>query len=226
MKSLKLPTILYNWKIGGEAGYGIMNTAGPIFAKTLLRAGFFVCVYREYPSLIRGGHNTMQVAIGQRPVDAVYYLLDQLVALNTNTIVSNQDELKKDGVIIYDSVTVKFTENGVFDTKRIPPLTGSYSIARAKKETRLREDIRAIPIAFEKIAEEVGGSKVMRNTVAVGAALAVSEQRMEKCPTLLEIGKGVLADTLGRKGAEVLEANRQALEAGYNEALRALNPKS
>ena len=202
-----------------------MNTAGPIFAKTLLRAGFFVCVYREYPSLIRGGHNTMQVAVDRRSVDAVYYFLDQLIALNTNTIVSNQNELKKDGVIIYDSVTVKFTENRVLDTKRIPPLSGTYSIARAKRETRLREDIRAIPVAFEKIAEEVGGSKVMRNTVAVGSALAVVEKRMEKCPSLLEIGKGVLEDTLGRKGVEILQANRQVLEAGYNEALSALNSK-
>lgn len=218
-------TNLYNWKIGGDAGYGIMNTAGPIFAKTLLRAGFFVCVYREYPSLIRGGHNTMQIAVDRAQTDAVYFFLNQLVALNTNTIVWNQDELIKDGVLIYDSVTVKFSEDGLLDTKRIPPLTGSYSIARAKKETRLRKDIRAIGIAFEKIAEEVGGNKVMRNTVAVGSALAFVEKRMDKCPPLLEIGKGVLADTLGRKGEEVLQANHKVLEAGYNETLRALNSK-
>ncbi|MBI4359711.1 MAG: 2-oxoacid:acceptor oxidoreductase family protein [Candidatus Jacksonbacteria bacterium] len=211
-------TILYNWKIGGEAGYGIMNTAGPIFAKTLLRAGFFVCVYREYPSLIRGGHNTMQVAIDIKPVDAVYHSLDQLVALNTNTVIWNQEELKKNSVIIYDSVTVKFAANRALDAKRIPPLTGTYSIARAKKETRLRDDILAIGIAFEKIAEETGGSKVMRNTVAVGSALAVVEKRMAQCPPLLEIGKGVLADTLGRKGEEVLKSNQKVLEAGYNEA--------
>jgi len=228
VKNSKLPVktqILYNWKIGGEAGYGIMNTAGPIFAKTLLRAGFFVCVYREYPSLIRGGHNTMQVAVDNRQVDAVYCLLDQLVALNTNTIIFNQNELKKDGVIIYDSVTVKFTENGMLDTKRIPPLTGIHSIARARKETRLRDDILAIPIAFEKIAEDIGGSKVMRNTVAVGSALAVVEKRMEECPPLLEIGKGVLEDTLGRKGEAVLKSNQKVLEAGYDEALHALSSK-
>lgn len=210
-------SILYNWKIGGEAGYGIMNTAGPIFAKTLLRAGFFVCVYREYPSLIRGGHNTMQVAVDKSAIDAVYVTLDQLVALNTHTIIMNQDELKKDGVLIYDAVAVTIDETGLLNNKRIPPLTGLHTIARAKKETRLRKDIRAIPIEFEKIAQEFGGNKIMRNTVAVGAALAVAEKGISEVRGggLLKICKDVLKDTLGRKGEEILQANHRSLEQGY-----------
>lgn len=49
-----------SWKIGGEAGYGIM-TSGLIFAKVCSRAGLHVFDHTEYPSLIRGGHNTYQV---------------------------------------------------------------------------------------------------------------------------------------------------------------------
>ncbi len=50
----------FSWKIGGEAGFGIV-TSGAIFAKTCLRAGMGVFDYMEYPSLIRGGHNTYQL---------------------------------------------------------------------------------------------------------------------------------------------------------------------
>lgn len=50
----------FSWKIGGEAGFGIV-TSGSIFAKTCLRTGMSVFDYMEYPSLIRGGHNTYQL---------------------------------------------------------------------------------------------------------------------------------------------------------------------
>jgi len=50
----------FSWKIGGEAGFGIV-TSGAIFAKACLRAGMSVFDYMEYPSLIRGGHTTYQI---------------------------------------------------------------------------------------------------------------------------------------------------------------------
>ena len=211
-------SILYNWKIGGEAGYGIMNTGGPIFAKTLMRVGFFVCIYPEYPSLIRGGHNTMQVAIARESITAPYWTIDQLVALNTNTIIWHQDELKKEGVLLYDAGAVKFTNDGTLDTTRIPPLTGTVSVARARASKKIRSDIRAQGIAFEKIAEEVGGSKVMRNVVAVGAALAIFERSIKTSAQLLPIAQKVLADIFAAKGDVVIKPNQAVVEAGYKAA--------
>jgi len=187
-----MPTLLYNWKIGGEAGYGIMNTGGPIFAKTLVRAGFFVFIYSEYPSLIRGGHNTMQVTVARRKIDAAYQELDQLVALNSYAIIKHQDEVKKGGVVIYD-----------------------------KSEIKLRKDIKFIPIDFTKIAQEVGGDKIMKNVAAVGASLRILE--IGKLGNweigkgiLLKTAKGVLKDVFAKKGDKIVKANKRVLEEGYN----------
>src|SRR3989344_2342725 len=49
----------FTFKIGGEAGFGIM-TIGQVFSKTCTRSGYHIFDYVEYPSLIRGGHNVIE----------------------------------------------------------------------------------------------------------------------------------------------------------------------
>jgi len=49
----------FSWKIGGEAGFGIMTT-GLLFSKIASRLGYYILDYVEYPSLIRGGHNAYE----------------------------------------------------------------------------------------------------------------------------------------------------------------------
>ncbi len=72
------------WLIGGEAGFGIRE-AGLIFAKTCSHAGFNIFGHVEYPSLIRGGHNTYQVSVDDE-VFCQSKTLNVLVALNKETI--------------------------------------------------------------------------------------------------------------------------------------------
>ena len=55
------------WKIGGEAGFGIMST-GLMFSKIAVRHGYHIFDYVEYPSLIRGGHNVYEVRVGDTEV--------------------------------------------------------------------------------------------------------------------------------------------------------------
>jgi len=56
-----------NWKIAGEAGYGI-KASGLMFAKACARGGLQIFDYSEYPSLIRGGHNNYQVNVSEEEV--------------------------------------------------------------------------------------------------------------------------------------------------------------
>jgi len=216
--------LIYNWKIAGQAGYGIMNTGGPIFAKTLIRAGFYVFVYSEYPSLIRGGHNTMQVAVSKRKIGGVYKKIDQLVALDAHAIVMNQDNVKKGGTIIYDAGNIKIKNKKKkikeINNSQIPALSGLCTIKKAKAKTKLREDLKVVPINLEQIAEEVGGNKIMKNVVAVGASLALVEKMLPATFVLpakffLKIGKEVLKEVFTKKGEKIIKANQEVLEAGY-----------
>ncbi|MBT3582776.1 hypothetical protein HN510_03075 [Candidatus Woesearchaeota archaeon] len=78
----------FNWRIGGEAGKGIINI-GQIFAKACLRDGLKVFSYAEYPSLIRGGHNYLNVSVSDENVYSHSSNVDLLLALDKETIVKH-----------------------------------------------------------------------------------------------------------------------------------------
>ena len=88
-------------KIGGEAGYGIM-TAGATLGKAFARGGLHVHTYSEFPSLIRGGHNTYQICAAPEPVYSHWDKIQVLLALNEETIALHWQELTPGGAIIYD----------------------------------------------------------------------------------------------------------------------------
>lgn len=177
-----------SWKIGGEAGFGIMAT-GATFAKTCVRAGLYAVDYSEYPSLIRGGHNTYQVAVSPRRLTAHRAEVNILVALNRETIDRHLDEVTPGGAIIYDSSD--------------PTLKGFTP------EHSVRRDLRWHGLPFDDLARSVGGEKLMRNTVALGASVALL--RLDS-----SVPAKVLAETFAHKGDAVVAMNVAVLKAGYD----------
>lgn len=137
-----------SWKIGGEAGFGI-KSAGMILAKIFMKTGYETFDYTEYPSLIRGGHNTYQVMIDIKEVNSVTESVDILVALNKETIDKHINELSSGAIVIYDQEKIK--------------------------NVRPREGVDFLPLAMSSLASQAGGD-LMRNVVAIGATLAVLSQ--------------------------------------------------
>lgn len=88
-----------NILIGGKAGQGI-NKISEIVSKVLVEQGYFTFNYRDYPSLIRGGHNFNVLCVSEKRVGSYESKLDIIVAMDENTIKVHEDELKKEGVII------------------------------------------------------------------------------------------------------------------------------
>lgn len=139
----------FNWKIGGEAGEGIMVT-GLIFAKACAKLGLEVFNYAEYPSRIRGGHNCYQVKVQEtKPVTAEKEL-QILVALNKETITLHIEEMAKDGIIIYDSNITDLSIN----------FEGLY------------------PVPLEELANKAGG-KITKNNVALGVSAGIIDMPLE-----------------------------------------------
>src|SRR3989344_9578309 len=56
-------------KVTGESGQGI-NSIGEVIAKAIKRSGFYTFGYREYPSLIKGGHAFHQIDFSDLPINA------------------------------------------------------------------------------------------------------------------------------------------------------------
>ncbi len=94
--------------IGGRAGEGVAQAA-EILGKLLTRYGFYVFNYRDYPSLIRGGHNFNVLTFDKEPVYSQEEKADIMLALNQETIELHSKKLKRKGII--------FCEKGVKSKK-------------------------------------------------------------------------------------------------------------
>lgn len=136
----------FTWMVGGEAGYGI-TTMGQMFSRACTQSGLYAFGYVEYPSLIRGGHNTAMVRVGSNPVHSHSNKVDMLLALNKETVDLHVNEMSVGGVIIYDG------ENVILDNQR--------------------EGILYASVPLGKITKELGAQALMRNTVALGASFGM-----------------------------------------------------
>src|SRR3989338_11297828 len=123
-------------KIGGEAGYGIMGI-GLIFAKLCVRSCLYAFMSHDYPSLIRGGHNTSHVRIEEEIVTSHIENCDLLIALNKETIDLHKSELTNNGGIIYDNEEIKDIEN-------------------------IRQDIKLYGVPLMKFSREISGERILR----------------------------------------------------------------
>lgn len=79
--------------IGGKAGDGI-NQSGLLIARLLSQIGYYIYMYFDYPSLIRGGHNFSIIRASQNKIGVHKEKVDFLLALNQNTIDLHKNRLK------------------------------------------------------------------------------------------------------------------------------------
>jgi len=134
----------FNIMVGGEAGQGVQSV-GIILAKTMAQGGFNVFADQDYESRVRGGHNFFRVRVSDNKVLALSEKLDVLVALNKETIALHNEDLKTNGVIIFDEGSTKF---------------------EAAEDKYFRVPMR-------KLAEDTVKNKLMTNTVAAGAVMGL-----------------------------------------------------
>lgn len=149
------------FKAAGEAGAGIA-TIGNMFAKLMQRCGLYVFCENDYPSLIRGGHNTITVRANQRKIYALNGKIDLLIALNKEGVNLHLEEMEEGGVIIYDSTKVK------------------------KEELETTEkNVRLFATPLSEISAGAGG-QIYLNEAAMGAAMAVLGLDLKLLESLIE----------------------------------------
>ncbi len=136
------------WMVGGEAGSGI-NSTGELFARCFTRGGLNVFAYLEYPSLIRGGHNSYNIRVSKEPIYSQIRTIDLLLCLNRETFDLHHEDITADGGIVFDPE--------------------DFDIAKDE----VKKGVSWFPVPFGKIVKENEGMDVMRNMVALGASLAL-----------------------------------------------------
>lgn len=175
-------------RVGGAAGDGVQS-AGLIIAKTFSRSGLHVNTYNYYQSIIRGGQSWYQVRASDSKVRSQGDGLDILIALNRDALERHTTPkineggatyLGKDGVAIFDASFKDYT----------------------------KEECQYYPMPLGDLAAKFSKNALMKNTVAIGAAMAAISIDFE-------ILAGVIRDQFGNKG-KVAEENVKAAKEGYD----------
>ncbi len=176
------------FKIAGAAGQGL-ESSGAGFAQALAQGGLHVFGLPDYMSRIRGGLNSFQIRVHEKPLYCHEEAVHILLPLNKEALETYQDEVVKGGGIIYD-------EDLKVDRRTIS--------GRGRK---------AMPVPLLEIAQE-HGERVMANTAALGAAAGVVGYAYERLADVIRKnfrGKGdeVVAANLRVARAAYLYAQEQ-----------------
>lgn len=107
--------------IGGKSGDGIESSA-PIIAKIFNQYGYYIHIYRDYPSLIRGGHTFSIIRASEKPIGAYKDKVDVILALNQDCVDKHKERISKNTLIIYDKNQVKAKGQEIDLTKMVQEL--------------------------------------------------------------------------------------------------------
>ncbi len=142
---------VYTIKIAGPAGLGI-KSVGQIFSKILIDHGFTVADYSEYPSLIRGGHNTYQISFSKDKVFAPHYTVDIFFSIMGGHWQEHVNEFTSKTLIFSDEeIDKKDLKKGIF-----------YNLP------------------LKELANEIG-SPVVANTISLGVATYLLDLDFKIC---------------------------------------------
>lgn len=176
-----------SFMVGGAAGLGV-KTAGLLFARLCSRAGLHVYGNVEYPSIIRGDHNSYQVIVSEGRVLGHVRSLDVLLALDNLTSALHGNEIRPNGALIHDS------EMGGTDVDHLE-----------------KRGVVPVGLPFRSMIQEVGGGQRLLNTVGVGATMGLLRFDFDAIETTLK-------SVFTKHGEDVLKQNLQVARRAYDAA--------
>lgn len=182
-----------NWKIAGKAGEGVM-VISKMMAKIYKRHGLNSFNYLEYPSLIKGGHQTGQVFASDGQAWCHQRELDILVTLDINGFKEHEAEITPETLIIYNA-----------------------DAGEIKKEDYAHLTKNIIEIPFRSLSKEKTGSFNAANIAVVGASTHFLNLDHE-------IVKKIIADEFADKSEKIVQNDLLAFEAGLAAAQKLGKP--
>ena len=181
-------------KAVGESGQGV-NSIGEVLAKALKDSGLYIFGYREYPSLIRGGYASYQIDIADQEIKSSSGECDVLMCLSRISFRKYLNTVRENGSVIHSVFKLTFTpeEAAFIENKKI--------------------NVEYIPA--QDIAVDLGGKRIMSNTIMLGAIWQI-----------LGLGVEILEENIKQifaKKPDVIDVNLKCLNSGYNYDLSKLN---
>lgn len=96
---INLMPSLFSVKIVGPAGTGVMSI-GETLLRSFVREGFYALGYPEYPSLIKGGHNTFLITLSDYPFFNNAAAIDILIPLTQSALDLEKNNLSPKTLVV------------------------------------------------------------------------------------------------------------------------------
>ncbi len=173
-------------KIVGASGQGL-DSMGDIVSKALKRSGYCVFGYREYPSLIKGGHASFQIDVSHQHIESTETTVNIIVALNHHGLENNIADLKPGGVVIHSTPHWKFSP---VDQKLID-----------------RHSLSVIHLPVEEILAKLGAKPVLANVLLTAFVWAMLGQDIDAL-------KKMVGERFAKK-KDLLELNMRCIGEGF-----------
>ncbi|MDD5469230.1 MAG: 2-oxoacid:acceptor oxidoreductase subunit alpha [Candidatus Peribacteraceae bacterium] len=173
-------------KITGAQGQGV-NSVGEICAKGLKRAGYCVLGYREYASVIKGGHSSYQLDISPELVRGSETKAHVLVCFNHHGLTKNLREVQDGGIVLHQTPEWKFSPE---DQQWVE-----------------EHNVRVIYLPSEKILKTFNLKPIFGNVLITSVVWSFLGQDADSL-------KELIREQFGRKGEEVVQKNFECIDAG------------
>lgn len=174
-------------KVTGAQGQGV-NSVGEMCAKGLKRRGYCVFGYREYMSLIKGGHSSYQLDVSTKRVQSTETTVNILVNFNHHGLEKNIDDVKEGGIILH--------------------MTPEWTFPEEHQKIIDQRKVRVIYLPTEEILKELKAPSILGNvliTSVVWSLLGCDPENL----------KELAREQFGHKGEEVLNKNFACIDAGF-----------
>jgi 2-oxoglutarate/2-oxoacid ferredoxin oxidoreductase subunit alpha len=172
-------------KIVGASGQGL-NSIGAIVAKGLKRSGYCVFGYREYPSLIKGGHASYQLDISNQSIRSTETKVNVLVALNHHGLELNMEELKQGGIVLH--------------------VTPGWQFPERHRKLIAERSLRVIYFPVDDMLNRLGARAILSNVLMTAFVWSMLDQN-------IDVLKSLVGETFAKKKA-LLELNMRCIDEG------------
>lgn len=173
-----------SFKVVGSQGQGV-NSVGEMCAKGLKRSGYCVFAYREYMSLIKGGHSSYQLDIDNKGIRSTEMQVDILVCLNHHGLEENIRDVKSGGVILH--------------------VTPDWKFPIKDKAHLMRKKIKVIYFPIDDILKKLKARPILANVLLTTVLWSLLGQKKRAL-------KKIVREQFGHKGEKVIEKNFQCID--------------
>ncbi|NLE95568.1 MAG: hypothetical protein GX600_07795, partial [Dehalococcoidia bacterium] len=171
-------------KVTGAQGQGV-NSVGEMLARGLKDAGYCVFGYREYMSLIKGGHSSYQLDISDAHIGSSEQMVNILVCFNHHGLERNIRDIKQGGIVLHQT----------------PDWEWNTEDARWLQE----HQVTVVSLPTEQVLHELKAPPILGNTFLTAVVWSFLQQ---DCGVL----ESLLRGRFGRKGERVLQMNIDCLQ--------------